>query len=143
MDRTVRAQRGEVRTQSGASKEKLGSLNRQNNGSLRVQSISDVTTENTKTADKASGRPPLNAEAIVHGHVSPSVADDRASRGDADAVKVLGIPNYAVAQDDRVIVHEVVGGRYQVRMVSGKMTNDEVKHFKAVVDLRQEDFYER
>lgn len=142
MDQAANSQRGVVQTQSGATKERLGSINRQSDETLKAERIVGASTGQTKTADTASGSPLGNAEAIIHGHVTRSVADDRASLGDADAVSVLGRPNYAVAQDGRVIVHEVVDGRYQVRMVEGRMTNDEVKHFKAVVNSRQEDFYD-
>jgi len=142
-DRSVREQKGVVRTRPGASAETLGSLNRQDDGSLKVELVEGATTDRTKTADTAAGSPPLNALAVVHGHISESVADDRATRGDADAVKILGIPNYAVAQDGRVSVHEVVDGRYQIRMVQGKMTPAEIKHFRGLVNSRQEDFYDR
>jgi len=143
MDQAVKAQGGEVRTKPGARQEQLGSLNRQSDGSLKVEKIANAETGRTKTADTASGNPPSNAQAIVHGHITQSVADDRSSRGDAGAVVVLQTPNYAVAQDGRVIVHEVVNGRYQVRMVEGRMNNAEIRHFKSEVNERQEDFYDR
>lgn len=142
MDQAVKDGKNAVKTRPGAKEERLGSLNRKSDGGLKVERISNATTGSGGSADTASGTPPSNAEAIVHGHRSRSVADDPNSRGDADAVKILMRPNYAVSQDGRIIVHEAPNGRYQVRMVEGEMTDAEVTHYQREVELRQELFYD-
>jgi len=142
MDSAVSNQKRVVQTRPGSRNEPLASLNEQKDGSLKVQPIAGTTTESGDNADKASGRPPTNSKAIVHGHTSRTVSDDQYSIGDANPLKQISKPNYAVSQDGRVMVQELENGRYQVRMVVGKMTEAETKYYTEMTTKRQELFYD-
>jgi hypothetical protein len=71
------------------------------------------------------------------------VSDDQYSIGDADSLKSVSRPNYAVSQDGRVMIQELENGRYQVRMVVGEMTDAEVKYYTETTTKRQDIFYDR
>jgi RHS repeat-associated protein len=138
--KAVLAGKSEVQLDSNATKEKLGSLNSTDEG-LEVKAWDNVTTGTTSTANTAAGSLPENAEAVVHGHLKESkLMDDKKTMGDAEVLQRAGLPNVAVGTDGRVVVHELVEGKYQVRMLSGKFTADERKHFRSVVNSRQTNF---
>ncbi|KAF1705904.1 hypothetical protein [Pseudoxanthomonas sacheonensis] len=128
---------------TSGDREKLGTINNDSStGSESVQLVSDTRTSTTNTAYKAEGTKPGNAVAVIHGHPTNSLNDDRATLGDAQAVVDHGIPNIAVANDGRMVVHEVENGQYQVRMINGRFTNSEIRHFQRETNERQESFYE-
>jgi len=142
MDKAVSNQKRVVQTKPGARSEPLASLNEQKDGSLKVQLIGGATNESGGDADKARGRPPGSSKAIVHGHTSRTVADDAYSIGDANPLKKISQPDYAVSQDGRVMIQELENGRYQVRMISGEMTDAEIKYYTETTTKRQEIFYD-
>lgn len=130
-----------VMVPSGSTREKLGSVNRQADGSLKVESISDTATRTTSTAYTASGTLPSNAEAIIHGHPAESgLMDQRGTIGDAGALASSGKPNIAVGADGRMAAHELENGTYQVRSLNGTFKPNEVRHFQREADKRQEFF---
>lgn len=135
------AGKGAVTVPSGSTTEKLGSVNRQGDGSLKVVLIAGATTKTTSTAYTASGTLPANAEAVIHGHPGESgLRDQERTLGDAGALATSGKPNIAVSGDGRMAAHELESGTYQVRALNGTFTRDEIKHFQWEVDKRQEFF---
>jgi RHS repeat-associated protein len=119
--------------------ERLGSINRKSNGSLEVKLLKGVRGKQTETAETATGTPPGDAKALIHGHLDENLRDDHATAGDAGPLTTkTPLPNYAVAKDGRIMIHEIVEGRYQVRMVSGEMTETEEMYYLEKVDERQE-----
>ncbi len=135
------AGKSKVRVRSDSKTEKLGSINKQADGTLEVQLIPGVITVRTSTAFTASGTLPANAEAIIHGHPKVSgLKDERGTLGDAGALASSGRPNIAVGADGRMAAHELENGKYQVRAIEGAFTKSEIKHFEKQVDNRQEFF---
>ena len=119
--------------------EKMGSINRQSDGTLKVEASADATTSRYKgIADM-----PSNAEVVIHGHPPESgLRDDQKSIGDADPLVSIGKPNIAVAADGRMAAHELENGRYQIRAISGQFTPKEIKQFLKEVNSRQPIFNE-
>ncbi|ALN59379.1 wall-associated protein [Lysobacter enzymogenes] len=132
-----------VKVQSGATKEKLGSLNEQGDGSYKTELVAGAETSTTGSAYKAAGKLPANAKATMHGHTDNSqLMDDKKSDGDIKALIQVNKPNVAVATDGRMAVWEVENGVAQVRAISGHFNNEEIKHFEEVIDNRQRAFNE-
>ncbi len=133
-----------VMVPKGSTKEKLGSVNRQDSGELKVELVANATTKTVSDAYTASGTIPTNAEAIIHGHLAESgLMDQKGSLGDAGALASSGKPNIAVGADGRMAAHELENGSYQVRAISGVFTKSEIKHFQNQVDSRQEVFNDK
>ena len=125
-----------VAVDSGGN-ERLGSINRQPDKSLKVEAVADAIT----TRNSAGGNIPLNGEVVIHGHPPESGLKDKDGIGDAEPLFSIGIPNIAVGADGRMAAHELENGRYQIRALSGQFTPDEIKQFRKEVDSRQESFF--
>ncbi|QTJ31047.1 hypothetical protein [Xanthomonas citri] len=137
----ARAGRSVVTVPSGSTTEKLGSINRQSDGSLKVEPIGDTTTRTTSTAYTATGTLPSNAEVVIHGHPDSSgLMDQRGTLGDAGTLATANKPNIAVGTDGRMAAHELENGTYQVRALNGTFTREEQRHFQREADKRQEFF---
>lgn len=133
----AKAQGSVVKLRSGDKKETLGSINRQKDGSLKVEATT-AATDQTKTANTATGNLPSNAEVVIHGHLSDAgLKDDSSGIGDASTIVNNGKANIAVGTDGRQVGHEVEAGIYQVRTLVGNFTNGEIKQFTSEVDTRQ------
>ncbi|QQP94771.1 RHS repeat domain-containing protein [Lysobacter enzymogenes] len=139
----AKAGKNVVKLQSGETKEKLGSLNEQPDGTLKTELVANVKTSTTSSAFKASGDLPPNAKATIHGHPDSSqLMDDKKSAGDLQAVINVSKPNVAVATDGRMAAWEVVNGVTQVRAINGYFNQAEIKHFESIIDSRQRAFNE-
>jgi hypothetical protein len=98
----------------------------------------DSNSSRSDSAYKATSQIPGNSSAVIHGHIAESgLKDDVRSIGDVQPLVDLSIPNIAVSPDGRIIAHELEDGRYQVRMLQGHMTPDEVDFYTERVNIRQ------
>lgn len=130
-----------VKVPSGQTKEKLGSINEQSDGSLKAELVAGAETSTTGSAFKAAGNLPANAKATIHGHTDASqLMDDAKTDGDIQAVNAVQKPNVAVAADGRMAVWEVANGVTQVRAIHGQFNKAEITHFEKVIDSRQRAF---
>ncbi|MDX1998642.1 MAG: RHS repeat-associated core domain-containing protein [Thermoanaerobaculia bacterium] len=128
---------GTRRAGSRGQGETLGSIRRQDDGSLKARVNRNAETSQFSASMDADSKD----EVIVHGHSSASgLRDEKLSDNPlGDAAPLLdGRANIAVGADGRAVAHEIVNGTYQVRALDGAEFNDaEIKYFQGVLDSRQ------
>lgn len=131
--RTMVEQKGAVAV-TGGTKEKIGFVVPAEGGGHMVEVAQDAITGSTSRTDTASAKIPLDAEAVIHGHIDGR-SDGVISPADAAPLR-QGLPN-GVVSEGRVGVTEIISGRLQFRMLDGRMTQHESSELQKSLDRQQ------
>ncbi len=139
VERAMLEGKNKVAVTSG-DQEKMGFVVPKANGGHEVVKAENVKTKSSSDVDSASAIRPSGAVAVIHGHID-GVTDGVVGPGDAGPLR-YGLPNGVVSLG-RVGVTELVGGRIQFRMLSGRMERSESSRLQRELNNQQDGFYDR